>query len=365
MKKRVAIIGTQGVPAQYGGFETLVENMIGGNASPEVEYTVLCSSWDYKERRKEYKGAKLEYVPLHANGVQSIPYDMLSLLRVLGRGYDVVLVLGVSGCVVLPLFRRLYRGRLVVNIDGLEHRREKWGRLAKWFLRLSEACAVRAADVVVADNKGIADYVTETYGRESVTIAYGGDHAVRDVPQDCQLEMLAARGLEPGGYALSLCRIEPENNCHVILEAARKSGQKLVFVGNWNRSEYGCRLKADYAGADNICLVDAVYDLDELYTLRRNCRVYIHGHSAGGTNPSLVEAMHCEVPILAFDVVYNRETTGQQAHYWGSADALCELMLQLPTDVLQQNATAMKALAQQHYCWNIIAQRYEATYSGE
>ena len=363
MKKRVAIIGTQGVPAQYGGFETLVENMIGENASPEVEYTVLCSSWDYKERLTEYKGAKLEYVPLHANGVQSIPYDMLSLLRVLGRGYDVVLVLGVSGCVVLPLFRWLYRGRLVVNIDGLEHRREKWGRLAKWFLRLSEACAVRAADVVVADNKGIADYVTETYGRESVTIAYGGDHAVREVPQERQLEMLAARGLTPGGYALSLCRIEPENNCHVILEAARKSGQKLVFVGNWNRSDYGRNLRMQYADCPNICTVDAVYELDELYTLRRNCRVYIHGHSAGGTNPSLVEAMHCEVPILAFDVVYNRETTGHQAHYWSSAEELAHVLQNTQADALSANAAAMKQLAHQHYCWQTIARRYESTYA--
>lgn len=363
MKKRVAIIGTQGVPAQYGGFETLVENMIGENASPEVEYTVLCSSWDYKERLQEYKGAKLEYVPLHANGVQSIPYDMLSLLRVLGRGYDVVLVLGVSGCVVLPIFRWLYRGRLVVNIDGLEHRREKWGRLAKWFLRLSEACAVRAADVVVADNKGIADYVTETYGSESVTIAYGGDHAVREVPQERQLEMLAARGLTPGGYALSLCRIEPENNCHVILEAARLSGQQLVFVGNWNRSDYGRNLRMQYADCPNICTVDAVYELDELYTLRRNCRVYIHGHSAGGTNPSLVEAMHCEVPILAFDVVYNRETTGHQAHYWGSAEELAHALQNTQADALSANAAAMKQLAHQHYCWQTIARRYESTYA--
>ena len=363
MKKRVAIIGTQGVPAQYGGFETLVENMIGENASPEVEYTVLCSSWDYKERLQEYKGAKLEYVPLHANGVQSIPYDMLSLLRVLGRGYDVVLVLGVSGCVVLPIFRWLYRGRLVVNIDGLEHRREKWGRLAKWFLRLSEACAVRAADVVVADNKGIADYVTETYGRESVTIAYGGDHAVREVPQERQLEMLAARGLTPGGYALSLCRIEPENNCHVILEAARLSGQQLVFVGNWNRSDYGRNLRMQYADCPNICTVDAVYELDELYTLRRNCRVYIHGHSAGGTNPSLVEAMHCEVPILAFDVVYNRETTGHQAHYWGSAEELAHALQNTQADALSANAAAMEQLAHQHYCWQTIARRYESTYA--
>lgn len=209
---------------------------------------------------------------------------------------------------------------------------------------------------------GIADYVTETYGRESVTIAYGGDHAMRVVPQGLQTEMLNARGLEPGGYALSLCRIEPENNCHVILEAARLSGQKLVFVGNWNRSDYGRQLKELYAAVSNICLLDAVYELDELYTLRRNCRVYIHGHSACGTNPSLVEAMHCSVPILAYDVVYNRETTGLQAHYWRSAEELAKLLLTCSAEALSANATAMKELALQQYCWSTIARRYEETY---
>lgn len=363
MKKRIAIIGTQGVPAQYGGFETLVENMIGDNASPDVEYTVLCSSSDYSERLTEYKGAKLEYIPLHANGVQSIPYDMLSLLRVLGRGYDVVLVLGVSGCVMLPLFRLLYRGRLVVNIDGLEHRREKWGRFAKWFLRCSEACAVRTADVVVADNKGIANYVTETYGKQAVTIAYGGDHALREVSDEQQQQLLANRGLKRGEYALSLCRIEPENNCHLILEAARQSGQKLVFVGNWNRSDYGRKLREQYADCANICTIDAVYDLDELYTLRSNCRVYIHGHSAGGTNPSLVEAMHCAVPILAFDVVYNRETTGHKALYWDSANTLAEQLLNTEESILSTNATDMQHIARQQYCWSNIARQYEATYA--
>ncbi len=365
--KQIAIIGTQGVPAQYGGFETLVENLLGEHCPADVQYTVFCSSRDYAVRRPEYKGARLEYVPLRANGVQSIPYDMWSLARALGRGYDAVLVLGVSGCMALPLFRLLYRGRIVVNIDGLEHRRDKWGRVARWFLRASEAMAVRMADLVVADNKGIADYVVETYGLHPRVIAYGGDHVLCDVPEARQQEMLSAMGLQPGGYALSICRIEPENNCHVALEAFAHSqrGQKLVFVGNWERSVYGRELRARYAQHPNLQLCDPIYDLEVLYALRRHCSHYVHGHSAGGTNPSLVEAMHFGMPVLAYDVVYNRETTGNAAHYFSSADSLRRVLETLDAPALQANAAAMQALARREYTWAHVAAQYGACYGAQ
>ena len=116
--KKVAVIGTVGVPAKYGGFETLVENLIGECCSEDVDYTVFCSGKAYPTRLKAYKNARLEYVPLHANGMQSIPYDIWSLIRTVGRGYDVVLILGVSGCLFLPLYRLLFRKRIVVNIDA-------------------------------------------------------------------------------------------------------------------------------------------------------------------------------------------------------------------------------------------------------
>ena len=137
--KQVAIVGIQGVPAKYGGFETLVENIIGDNCCSEVRYTVFCSGKDYATRMKTYKGAQLKYIPLfHANGMQSTPYDILSMLRCL-RGYDTVIILGVSGCIFLPVFRLLYRKQLIVNIDGLEHRRAKWGKFASCLLYTSDA----------------------------------------------------------------------------------------------------------------------------------------------------------------------------------------------------------------------------------
>lgn len=243
----VVIVGTQGVPAAYGGFESLVENIIGENCSPDIHYTVFCSSADMPDRRSEYKGCSLKYVGLHANGISSVPYDIISMMRAV-RGFDVVLILGTSGCMFLPVFRLLSKSRLIVNIDGLEHRREKWGRLAKCFLRFSERCAVRNADVVIADNKGIQDYVTDTYHLKSELIAYGGDHVLRNVPEDRQKEILARYGLESGKYAITVCRIEPENNCDMILEAFAKAGKNLVFIGNWQHSPYAQHLHLKYAG---------------------------------------------------------------------------------------------------------------------
>lgn len=236
--KQIAIVGIQGVPAKYGGFETLVENIIGDNCSPEVRYTVFCSGKDYATRLNTYKNVRLKYIPLfHANGVQSTPYDILSMLKCL-HGYDTVVILGVSGCIFLPVFRLLFRKRLVANIDGLEHRRAKWGKFTRWFLRTSEAMAVRYADVVIADNKGIQDYVRETYHKEAVLIAYGGDHVLRNISEERQMEILRKYGVTPGNYAVSVCRIEPENNSHVICEAFASSGKDIVFVGNWERSKY-------------------------------------------------------------------------------------------------------------------------------
>ena len=356
MKKKVAVIGTVGVPASYGGFETLVENIIGENASEDVEYTVFCSSKSYKEQMQEYKGAKLKYINLKANGAQSTPYDILSMMKTTNK-YDVALVLGVSGCLFLPILRLWFKNKLIVNIDGLEHRRDKWGKFAKWFLRKSEAMAVKYADVVVADNKGIQDYVKEVYHKESSLIAYGGDHVERHVSEDLQDKVLMEYGVEKGKYAISVCRIEPENNCHVILEAFSKSNKNLIYIGNWERSEYGRELKEKYSKYPNINIHTPEYDLDTLYALRSNAEMYIHGHSAGGTNPSLVEAMFFGKPILAFDVIYNRATTGERAYYFKDSNSLMNLINQEGL-----RGDAMRVMAQEQYTWKKIASQYEALY---
>lgn len=354
--KRVAIIGTVGVPASYGGFETMVENMIGKNASDDVEYLIYCSGRSYKERLVSYKGAHLDYISLKANGFQSTLYDVVSMLKTSNK-YDVALVLGVSGCIFLPIFRLWYRKKLIINIDGLEHKRGKWGRFAKWFLRESEIMAIKYADVIVADNKGIQDYVSEIYHKESVLIAYGGDHVERSVSEDVQSKVLKEYGVENDDYAISVCRIEPENNCHVILEAFSKTDKKLIYIGNWNRSEYGRNLKDKYSSCSNIIIHGPEYNLDTLYALRSHAAMYIHGHSAGGTNPSLVEAMFFGKPILAYDVIYNRATTCDQAYYFKDCDSLISLLKH--SDF---NGAPMRSIAQSNYTWKNIASQYEKLY---
>ena len=354
--KRVAIIGTQGVPANYGGFETLVENIIGENCSADVQYSVFCSSKDMPTRIGEYKGARLKYVPLRANGMQSIPYDIVSMMRSI-CGYDAILILGVSGCIFLPIFKLFCRKRIIVNIDGLEYRRAKWKPWVKKFLKLSEKIAVRFANVIITDNKGIQDYVKDEYGKESTLIAYGGNHALIDITEEREEEILQLYNLEKRGYCMSVCRIEPENNCHMTLEAFKNNKEKLVFIGNWNRNGYSRKLKEEYSGIDNIMLLDSIYDLEILHSLRHNAKYYIHGHSAGGTNPSLVEAMFFGCPILSFDVVYNRETTKNKAHYYSSAEELTALIAQGV-----DNGKELKEVACDEYTWAKIAKEYEALY---
>lgn len=354
--KKVAIIGTQGVPAKYGGFETLVENIIGDNCPPNVQYTILCSSKDIPEKHNIYKKAILKYIPLHANGIQSIPYDIISILRVI-KGYDTILILGVSGCIILPIIKLISKAKLIVNIDGLEHRRDKWGYFAKKFLKFSESVAVKFADIIIADNKGIQNYVLETYGKNSTMIAYGGDHVLRNMALNAQNSILEKFGLKSQNYAVSICRIEPENNCHIILKAFALSNKNLIFIGNWDNSDYGRKLKAKYKLYDNIKIIDPNYDLDILYTLRNHCNVYVHGHSAGGTNPSLVEAMFFGRPIIAFDVIYNRETTKNQAYYFADVTTLRTHLEKTNLD-----GRTMKLIAEKEYSWTHISQQYNMLY---
>lgn len=353
---KVAIIGTQGVPAKYGGFESLVENLLGDNCPKDIEYTVFCSSKDMPERLSRYKEARLEYIPLKANGIQSVPYDIISMCKVL-RGYDVILVLGVSGCLFLPIFSKLNSKKLIINIDGMEYKRNKWNRFVKRILKKSEALAVKYADVIITDNKAIRDYVAMEYGKKSKLIAYGGDHVLRTLPEGFAEETLDKYGLKKDEYAIAVCRIEPENNCDMVLEAFSKTDRPLVYIGNWDHNLYSQELLRKYAGYPNIKMLDAIYDLDVLFALRSNAGLYIHGHSAGGTNPSLVEAMFFGMPIISFDVIFNRATTASQAYYFHTADELLEILGRSDLD-----GTPMKKIAQERYTWKSISKQYAALY---
>lgn len=353
---KVAVVGTVGVPACYGGFETLVENLIGEHCSDDIEYTVFCSSKTLDRRLKSYKHAKLEYVPFKANGMQSVIYDAVSMLRVF-RGYDVILYLGAS----VPMYRWLKRwctAKIIFNIDGMDHERAKYGSFQKRFLSYLKENGAKIYDFIISDNAGIHDYVKRHYGRGSRMIPYGGDHVLTEVSEERKFSVLSEYGLKSGEYAVKVCRIEPENNCHIVLDAFASSGRQLVLVGNWDYSAYGKELRARYSDYPHIRMLDPIYDLEVLNVLRGEAGMYVHGHMVGGTNPSLVEAMFFGKPVLCYDVVYNRATTFGKADYFRTADELIRLLEHNVSD-----GEALRELAFSHYTWKSIVAQYEQAYA--
>ncbi|NVK20919.1 MAG: DUF1972 domain-containing protein [Kangiellaceae bacterium] len=340
--KKVAIIGTVGVPACYGGFETLVENLI--TDSP-IDMVVYCSSKTYKKKIRNYKGAALHYIPLSANGAQSVLYDLLSIFHAVFKGYRTLLVLGVSGALCLPIVKLLFpKVKIITNIDGLEWRRDKWGGIARKFLKFSEKIAVKYSTSVVSDNQAIADYVHKEYSLDSTVIAYGGDHCViKPLPN------------KKNNYFFALCRIEPENNVHLILKAFENSSEKIVFVGNWDNSSYGRALKLKYSESENILLLDPIYDLNKLFELRSECKAYIHGHSAGGTNPSLVEMMFFNKLIIAFDCNYNKATMEDKGMYFACSESLNGI---LKSNIENFDGYDLKEIAERRYMWSVVKSQY-------
>lgn len=348
MKKKIAIVGTVGIPAKYGGFETLTEQLV-NELHAEFDFTVYCSSIAYK-KRGEYSKAKRVFLPFNANGKSSIIYDFFSLIHAIFYA-DVILLLGVSAGFMIPVIRFFTSTKIITNIDGLEWKRDKWKGFAKHYLKSQEGIAVKHSHVVVSDNKAIQDYVKNQYNRYSNCIAYGGSH----------VSLKEQKTKE--NYAFSVCRIEPENNVHIILKAFSETTKKLIFVGNWNSSQYGKDLKREYENYKNINLLDPIYNQSNLDQLRANCKVYIHGHSAGGTNPSLVEAMWLGLPVFCWDVSYNKETTKNSTLYFNSSDSLIEL-LSIDDATLEKTAYDLKEIANKNYSWAVISKQYKGLLNG-
>lgn len=321
---RIAFIGCSGVPNRYGGFEAFMEHC-GPVIACEVEsVTVTCDARLYPDRNPQFKNMRRRFIPVHANGGMSVLHDALAFLTV-WRSSTHIVVLGVSGGLWFPLFRLLcsFGGkRLAVNIDGVEWRRSKFGLGKRRLLRLFDYLAQRYSDLVIYDNPALRPYVLHQALPRSVQIGYSGDHVLR-----------LSGIFRQSGTALTVCRIEPENNLNVMIEGALRSQlQRYTIVGNWNNSTYGRALRERFESESRLTLLDPIYDSQQLAELRESCEVYLHGHSVGGTNPSLVEMLFYDCRLLCFDVPFNRETAGKGADYFSSAEELAFLLAEKHPD---------------------------------
>ena len=358
-RTKLAIVGTQGLPNQYGGFETLVEYLARYLAN-HVEITVFCSSSVYKNRLPEIHGCKLIYLPLKANGIQSIVYDIISILKSVKK-YDKLLILGVSGGIILPLLGK-HRAKFILNFGGLDWQRSKWGSCAKRFLKLSESLAVKNSGTLIADNRGIQKYIRHEYKRDSVLIEYGGDQVTHEVVDSNDIKNYPFLKQK---YALSVARIQSDNNVEIILEAFSEDvSMPVVFIGNWNASSYGNEMRRKYSNHYNIILLDSIFDQKQLNKIRSNCTVYIHGHSAGGTNPSLVEAMNLGLSIFCYSSGFNEYTTEYKALYFKDKVHLRELLETIDKEKLLKIANDMQLIADRRYQWRIIADKYASCLNG-
>lgn len=345
----IGVAGTVGAPARYGGFETLVEQLARNVAPDQARLLLYCQRSAYPEEAMAtpFAGHRRVFVPLRANGSQSMLHDVLAMLHAaLVARVGTLLVLGYSGAWFLPVLRVLRPGmRIITNIDGMEWRRDKFGSFAKKVLRSLEWFATRFSHAVVADNAALVTLARSLHNIEPVLIAYGGDHT--------QVE---PAGPSPSpGYWLSIARIEPENNCHLIVEAATLAGERLVFVGNWAASSYGRELKERYAARDGIELFDPIYDVAKLAALRRGAVGYLHGHSVGGTNPSLVEAIYHTRRMLAFDCTFNRSTLNDAGEYFQDSAQLAALMRRNDAGVIGDDQLAT---LRERYRWREIVAAY-------
>ncbi len=344
-KNTISIVGSVGVPARYGGFETLAEQLC-LKLSRDFNITVFCSKKNYlkHEQSPNWKNVKRIFLPFKANGIQSIFYDIISIL-IGGRKSDIILILGSSGTIILPLVRILFpKTKIIFHPDGIEWRRNKWNALAGAFLKLSTKTGCIFANSIILDNKKLIKYY-ENYSHKICFISYGGNQFnIKKTPHN--------------NYWLTIARAEKENSLELIADAFLKlKNEKWVLLSNHQETAYGKFLHHKYSRQSNITFLCANYDNQYIGELISGCKGYIHGHSAGGTNPTLTSAMWTGKKIICHDNSFNRKTTENYALYFKhSKDIIKEIKdINPPPEELTH-------IAQKKYSWEAITRQYKALF---
>jgi glycosyltransferase involved in cell wall biosynthesis len=348
--KKIFIIGSAGIPAHYGGFETYAEN-IALKLSENYQVSVVCNKKLFSKTAKNpYSGLHIEllYLPLKANGIFSIFYDLISLIISVFK-CDLIIMLGSGAGIFLPfccLFRKV---RIATHIDGLEWKRKKWNKLVQIYLYINTQLSIKYSRYILIDNMALLEQIPDKYRKKILLTTYGGEH----LPKISRNQVK-----DHGNYALVIARAEPENNIHLFLEVFEKTDLlNLVVISNWKQTRYGRSLYKKYQHSHKIKLYGPIYgNLNKLQEYRLGCKMYLHGHTAGATNPSLVEAMYSMVPIIAFDNAFNRVTTNDYAEYFSTADELIDKIRYVINEDVSAKVDQMCEYAKRNYTWNIAAE---------
>jgi glycosyltransferase involved in cell wall biosynthesis len=303
---------------------------------------------------------KLVHLPaLKKKTLETLSHTALSALHMLrGRRQDMAFVFNAANAPFVPLIRS--RGvPVAVHVDGLEWKRGKWGKAGRRYYRMAEELSVRTADALISDAAGIAEYYAEEFGVPTELLTYGSAQLT-----DIAADKIAKHGLVPGEYHLVVARFEPENHVDVIVEGYTASDAKhpLVVVGSAPyAAEYTDRIAAMAAADPRVKMLGGVWDQDELNQLYGNARTYVHGHSVGGTNPSLLRAMGAGTAVVAYDVIFNREVAGPDGLYFSDASSLVPVLERIESADWKHLAVgaAMQQRAAAMYDWDLVALGYE------
>lgn len=353
---KIAIIGSRGIPARYGGFETFAEELSVRLVDHGVDVTVFCEG---VAGPSEYKGVHLEYVPTpHLGGLTTLLHDFRALWRA-RKSYDLVYMLG-YGTSIFCTVPKISGTPVWMNMDGVEWQREKWGLIGKSWWKTMESIAQRVPDLMVCDARGIQSFITSRHRKNppNVVIPYGAN--VVEDPPDPQL--LQEWGLEPDKYHLIVSRLEPENHVVELFQGFHNSNSPypLVALGTTRKpNSYTRSLEQIASGDDRIILPGPIYD-DRIKSLRYYARTYLHGHSVGGTNPSLLEAMGNGNAVIAHDNIFNREVASESALYFKDNEEVSGLLDMLDGDDEKRNELGLSARkrVKECYSWELITEKY-------
>lgn len=355
---RIAIIGSRGIPNQYGGFEELSEKL-SIHLKKKGHEPMVYASHKHPYQESEYQGVQIihKYDPENWMGsFGQFIYDLICIIDSRKRDFDVILQLGyTSSSIWWWLFPR--KVRVLTNMDGLEWKRSKYNKLTRRYLRYAEKLAAKHSHLLVADNIEIEHYLQNKFINQKVTIPYGAD-----IPTSIESSHLNKYGVQSKKFKLLIARMEPENNIETVIKGviSSKSKAPLIVIGNLDTG-HGKYLVKKYQDP-KIRFCEAEYNKEILNSLRQSCSIYFHGHSVGGTNPALLEAMAAQSFIVAHDNPFNRATLANNAQFFSDASDITKLIdkpLESDTKLtfIKNNLT----LIRERYNWKIIGDQYEVT----